>query len=211
MRIASYARLDEMKDNRLRIVDAFLKADPKPNAVLSVGKTLLQHAAQWSHSELVQLLLDSGADPNRSGHSPSDALRLAIRNGDPASVDVLLKAGAESGYKIRGWTPLDLARELERRSEARNKKARDVTDAALAKTRAFGECATLLENPPLIVRAKPDQLQRQRQLRHKRYREEEGQQAAVKTAAQIDPMNRGLERRPRGRTPSPSSSRSRGA
>ena len=58
--------------------------------------------------EAARLLLDAGADPNRSSYTPY--LHMAIHAGNLAMIKLLLKAGADPNVKDRdGQTALALA------------------------------------------------------------------------------------------------------
>jgi uncharacterized protein len=58
--------------------------------------TPLGYAARWGHVEMVKLLLDSGADPNKSGAPWSTPLSWARRKHHARVETLLLDAGAKS-------------------------------------------------------------------------------------------------------------------
>ena len=58
--------------------------------------TPLGYAARWGHVEIVRLLLDSGADPNKSGASWSTPLSWARKKHHAQVETLLLDAGARS-------------------------------------------------------------------------------------------------------------------
>src|SRR6185503_18206436 len=58
--------------------------------------TPLGYASRWGHVEMVKLLLDSGADPNKSGASWSTPLSWARRKHHAQVETLLLDAGAKS-------------------------------------------------------------------------------------------------------------------
>jgi ankyrin repeat protein len=58
--------------------------------------TPLGYAARWGHVEMVKVLLDSGADPNKSGASWSTPLSWARRKHHAQVETLLLDAGAKS-------------------------------------------------------------------------------------------------------------------
>ena len=75
---------------------ALLEAGASPNAKDDGDQTALSHAARRGHTELVDLLLIAGADPQATGgingYSP---LHWASIHGHMRSIDLLLAAGAD--------------------------------------------------------------------------------------------------------------------
>jgi ankyrin repeat protein len=62
--------------------------------------------------EIVRLLLDKAADPNAKAQSGSTPLHTVAFTGDRASLDLLLKHGADRAIKNNdGKTAADIARE----------------------------------------------------------------------------------------------------
>lgn len=57
--------------------------------------TPLHHAAYAGHLEIIELLLEAGADVDAPALNGGTALMRAIQSSRPACVDVLLKAGAD--------------------------------------------------------------------------------------------------------------------
>ena len=72
------------------------------------GRTALTWASQFSHDEVVQILLDNGADVNAQGGEYGDALQAASSGGHEKVVKLLLDKGAdlEAKDKYDGATPL---------------------------------------------------------------------------------------------------------
>jgi ankyrin repeat protein len=60
----------------------------------SNGLTPLMAAVLGRYADMVQLLLERGADPNLQAPGGEVALEMARANGDGASESLLLKAGA---------------------------------------------------------------------------------------------------------------------
>ena len=90
-------------------------ADPRP-ASRQGGFTPLHSAvatdAGASDIEIVRMLLDKGADSNAKSQSGSTPLHTVAFTGDRASLDLLLKHGADPAIRNNdGKTPADIARE----------------------------------------------------------------------------------------------------
>ena len=74
------------------------------------GSTPLHEAADAGHQDVIQLLLDRGADPNRANDKGWTALHEAARIGCEDVVTMLLDGGAESGKRCRSrLTPAGIA------------------------------------------------------------------------------------------------------
>ncbi|HXC52601.1 MAG TPA: ankyrin repeat domain-containing protein [Candidatus Limnocylindrales bacterium] len=87
------------EDGNTDKVRQLLKEGVDPNASRTSGANALLYATAGRHSEIVSLLLDAKADPNRTsaGLSP---LFLASENGDIDTVKLLLRAGANVNLKL---------------------------------------------------------------------------------------------------------------
>jgi len=76
------------------------------------GWTGLHWALVREVSEVIALLLESGADPNRATGTGRIPLNIAIRNGQGDAVKLLLNAGANPQQAdIDGKTPLMVGRD----------------------------------------------------------------------------------------------------
>ncbi|MEC4896092.1 MAG: ankyrin repeat domain-containing protein [Oscillatoria sp. PMC 1051.18] len=74
------------------------------------GRTALMEAAKAGHTEIVQSLLEAGANPNYQDEANYTALALAAENNHFAIVQALVAAGADVNLaEISGNTPLLLA------------------------------------------------------------------------------------------------------
>ena len=80
-------------------VREMLSSGADPNAARTTGANALSYATAGRHTEVVALLLDAKADPNRTsaGLSP---LFLAAENGDVETVKLLIRAGANVNAKL---------------------------------------------------------------------------------------------------------------
>lgn len=80
-------------------------ADPNHNAARS-----LREAAAQGQREIMDLLMDAGADINAATDSGWTPLHSAVQSGDPLAVEFLIRKGARINAKDRsGRTPLALA------------------------------------------------------------------------------------------------------
>jgi ankyrin repeat protein len=71
--------------------------------------TALTHAAWLGRDDLVELLLENGADPNRREQHGWTALHIAIKHGYSGIVATLIDHGADVDARVHGWTPMLLA------------------------------------------------------------------------------------------------------
>jgi len=71
-----------------------------PNATRSSGASALAYAVAGRHIEVVRLLLEARADPDRTSFGMTP-LFLAAENGDLQTIEVLLKAGADVNARLQ--------------------------------------------------------------------------------------------------------------
>jgi cytohesin len=104
--------LAEAALGRVRAVRLFLAVDPcRRHHCDSRGRTLLHWAAMAGQREVVNLLLDLGADPNAADDCGDTPLHLAIRCGQPAVVPTLAVRADPNRYDGFGCTALSVARQ----------------------------------------------------------------------------------------------------
>ncbi len=91
-------------------LQACIEQNPNGVDVFSAdGFTALGYAAFFGHLESVELLLESGADPNLKSNNKESVppLNSAVANGSEAIVERLLQAGADpNSVQAGGYTPL---------------------------------------------------------------------------------------------------------
>jgi ankyrin repeat protein len=76
----------------------------------------LHYAAGGGHKEIVELLIDEGADVNAKGENGWNPLHLAAGRGQKEVAELLIANGADVNAKVvsgakQGKTPLDAANE----------------------------------------------------------------------------------------------------
>lgn len=81
-------------------VRKMLKEGANPNSARTSGATALSYAVAGRHTEVVRVLLDAKADPNRDSFGLAP-LFLAAENGDIETVKALLAAGAKVNSRLR--------------------------------------------------------------------------------------------------------------
>jgi len=87
----------------------FTGEDLEPGSSLearwNIGRTPLMEAAWNGQDEMIQLLLDMGADINAVDDHGMTSLIRAARRGPEKTIKILLECGADASVKDRrGWT-----------------------------------------------------------------------------------------------------------
>jgi ankyrin repeat protein len=103
-----------LKKDKFDIAQILLKAPVDVNATDRAGRTALMIAACKGQHQIVNILLESGADPNKRKNDGGNVLHYLAADKDckwgPIIVDVLLKTGVEVDARDeRGRTPLHWA------------------------------------------------------------------------------------------------------
>ena len=81
------------------------------NIISRPAGTLLTLAAEEGHEDVVLLLLNNGADPNKANNSGRTPLHSAASSGNSSIVRQLLYSGATPDIQDEfGWTPMFMAR-----------------------------------------------------------------------------------------------------
>lgn len=75
------------------IVELLVSSHAQINAMAKDNSTAISRATKTANHEIMQLLLDNGADPNYPGTSPTP-LEIAIEQNDEIATELLLLAGA---------------------------------------------------------------------------------------------------------------------
>jgi len=99
--------------NDIKTVKDLLTAGVDPNSVSSIGLTALGYAVDRVYIEIIKLLLEYGADPNKYSFGKS-VLMCAIPGGNIELVKLLLEYGADPNVVAKdGHTPLTTWKERE--------------------------------------------------------------------------------------------------
>ena len=108
-------------NDALDLAAAILAAGVSPDALEGLP---LAVAARLGHLEMLQMLLDAGADPNRSGPRGQTPLALAVIHRQDETIDLLLEAGAnpDGGVAVEHATAALRHRRRDRRAAARGRR-----------------------------------------------------------------------------------------
>jgi uncharacterized protein len=93
---------DAVTEGKLKVVEKFVKADPKLANELTFGWSPLQMAVNKNQTEVVKYLLSKGADINyKHPVAHHTAFHLAALNGMEDMVKFLAKSGADVNIKLK--------------------------------------------------------------------------------------------------------------
>ncbi|MEM7617554.1 MAG: ankyrin repeat domain-containing protein, partial [Pseudomonadota bacterium] len=100
--------IDAASKNKLNIVRHYIERnDININASTDFGITPLIGASHKGHTEIVQYLIEKGADINKSDIGKATPLHIAVRSGNIDVVKILLENDADINLQdLDGWTPL---------------------------------------------------------------------------------------------------------
>ncbi|KAH7109644.1 ankyrin repeat-containing domain protein [Dendryphion nanum] len=97
--LARNAFQEAIAARNLLIARILLDAGADINGRSSSGATSLHLASESGHSEVLEFLIENGAEINaRTKFDPETALKTAVRAGHAEIVDLLLRAGADPNY-----------------------------------------------------------------------------------------------------------------
>ena len=102
-------------DATIEEIDRQISEDPDiVNRPLLLGFYPIHYAATTGRLDVIQLLIDRGADPNqRAGPYQATPLVAAVESGDTDVIELLLDSGADPSITMSdGLTILDYAREI---------------------------------------------------------------------------------------------------
>lgn len=96
------------------LIEILLKDGESIDALNAEGQTALQYAVTINNisQEMIQFLIEKGANVNVRGKSQNTPLLLAVINNKFEIVKILLKNGADQNIKNHWGTPLEYARNL---------------------------------------------------------------------------------------------------
>jgi ankyrin repeat protein len=94
------ARVGDMASAKLLVA-----AGANVNDTDAWGISVTELAAHSGFTEMVEFLLDKGADPKRGGKAGFAALHIAIMRRDERMANALLAHGADANAPLQTWTP----------------------------------------------------------------------------------------------------------
>lgn len=93
-----------------KLIASMPAEDRNVDPVSNFGFTPLFTATQYNNPEVVRVLLENGADPNKAAHDGVNPLMMAAKNGYLAILEALIAKGADVNFSENfGCTPLVLA------------------------------------------------------------------------------------------------------
>ena len=102
--VASFELIADARAGNLEKVKEFLNSGfIEVNFQDEDGLTALIEASLHSHTEIVKLLLENGANPIISDDNEITALSLSANRGHTEIVRILLEAGADLNFQDDGW------------------------------------------------------------------------------------------------------------
>lgn len=97
-----------------KVVSLLIQEDPSPISINKPGSryggTALHGAVLREHAQVIKLLLEASADPNRCDHNHVPPLHTAVIYGNIEVVSLLLEYGAQVDKCFNGQDPLQVAR-----------------------------------------------------------------------------------------------------
>ena len=94
-------------------VTEYLKEGGNPNLELNHGASLLSYACSQEMTEIVELLINAGADVNHKSDSGDTTLHLLCKYNRLESAKILLQHGADLSVKgSYGQTPYEIAQKM---------------------------------------------------------------------------------------------------
>ena len=97
--IIPFKTLDELKKNNLFLIKQAFQDGLSPNSKDTAGVPILNWAASYNYSGMVELILDSGGDPDICDNKKTTALMMTGIFGADETSEILIKRGADINLK----------------------------------------------------------------------------------------------------------------